>query len=205
MKRDDFVELHYIAPIDNAVSICREGMLCHRLAASRRHRSVAMEEIQQRRTRKTVPGGRPLHEYANLYFHARNPMLFKRRDQHADLCVFRVRADVLDLPHVIISDQNAASDYARFYPAPDGLRYIDRDMVFAEYWTHPEDVILEFRHKSVKCAEVLVPDRIEPSYIAGAYVSNPMSKGRLDNLLGAAGIRLEITVNERLFFLRGTQ
>ena len=28
------------------------------------------------------------------------------------------------------------------------------------------------RHKSQKCAEALVPDRVDPCYIVGAYVAN---------------------------------
>ena len=53
------------------------------------------------------------------------------------LCVLRVQADVVDLPQVVIADQNAASDYVRFANASVGLALIDHDTVFAEYWTHP--------------------------------------------------------------------
>jgi len=85
------------------------------------------------------------------------------------------------------------------------LANIDADMVFAEYWTHPDDPILRFRHTSIKCAEVLVPNRIDPAYIVGAYVSNSESGDRLQGLLDAAGIRLSIVVDDHLFFLRRTR
>jgi hypothetical protein len=62
------------------------------------HRSVAMAQIQDRTRLIRVPGGRPLHEYANLYICARNPMMFKRRSDHGALCVLRVSTAVLDLP-----------------------------------------------------------------------------------------------------------
>ncbi len=53
-----------------------------------------MEEIQERRDLKRVPGGLKLHQYANLYFHARNPMLFKRKDKAGSLCVLRISIEV---------------------------------------------------------------------------------------------------------------
>ena len=55
-----------------------------------------------------------LHEYANLYLCARNPMLYKRRESHGTLCVLRVSTDVLDLPGVVLTGGNAASDYTAF-------------------------------------------------------------------------------------------
>ena len=47
---------------------------------------------------------------------------------------------------------------------------IDKDVLFAEYWTHPQDPIIEMEHKSIKCAEVLVPDMIDASSILGIDV-----------------------------------
>ena len=203
MRRTQITELHYITPLVNVVSICQRGILCNRLAERHRHQSVAMPEIQARRANKTVPGGRRLHDYANLYFHARNPMLYTRQAQHADLCVLRIGPNVLDLPEVVITSQNAASDYARFYPSPQGLAHLDYDQVFAEYWTHPGDLILEWQHKSVKCAEVLVPGQIAPSFIMGAYVSNADTEARLREQLRAKNINLDIIVDRHLFFLGG--
>lgn len=85
-------ELHCIMPIANAHSVMTNGILSHEQAAKLAHRSVAMAEIQDRRDKVHVPGGLRLHQYANLYFHARNPMMFKRKDQAGSLCVLRVSA-----------------------------------------------------------------------------------------------------------------
>src|SRR5438067_8740377 len=110
-----------------------------------------MEEIQARRARKRVPGGRPLHEYANLYFTARNPMLIKRSDQREQLCVLGVSSAVLELPGVVISDGNASSDYVRFAASPGGLTIVDAGRTFATWWTDP-DPIEYYRKKAAKCA-----------------------------------------------------
>jgi hypothetical protein len=154
-----------------------------------------MEAIQDRRKSKIVPGGRPLHEYVNLYFHARNPMLYVLQSYHTDLCILRVSTEILDLPGVIITDSNASSDYARFSPAPRGLSIVDKEMTFAEYWTHP-DPFEAMRRKSAKCAEVLVPDRIDPGLIMGAYVSCPEAKAAFE----ALGVNIPVTINLYLFF-----
>lgn len=196
MNRDDLSELHYITPIANLASIMRHGILSNRRVANLQHESVAKAEVQDLRAKVHVPGGRALHEYANLYFCARNPMLYKRKGVHKSLCVLRIKTMVLDLSGVVITDQNAASGYRRFHPSPAGLSMIDRDLVFAEYWTHPGDLIAEWRHKSVKCAEVLVPDSVDPTYISGAYVSNAGSS----EALAQQAPGLQVTINAPLFF-----
>lgn len=182
MKREELEEIHYITPIDNVASILERGILSHHLVSTIPHISVAMSEIQERRSKVVVPGGRKLHHYVNLYFHARNPMMSKRRAEHQSLCVLRVNCEVIDLPGVIITDQNAASNYARFGAAPAALSMVNRDMVFAEIWKHPGDQIMEWRHASIKCAEVLVPDRIDSSHVLGAYVSCDTSQATLNSL-----------------------
>lgn len=170
--RADIAELHFIAPIGNLVSIMQAGILSHKLAGRKAHDSVAMVEIQERRKNKRIPGAKPLHEYANLYFDAHNPMLSKRREQNDEICVLRIDTAVLDLPGVIVADRNAASDWVSFSPVSKGIRAIDKTRVFARYWTHPNDPYDEMSHKSEKCAEVPVPDRVDPQFIVGAYVAN---------------------------------
>jgi hypothetical protein len=140
MKRSDLRELHYITPIQNVPSIMNHGILCHQKARQLNHASVAMQEVQDIRSRKRVPGGLPLHAYVNLYFCARNPMMRKRAHQHLSLCVLQVSVGVLDLPNVVISDGNAASDYTAFWLPPLGLERVDFDLVFAEWWTDSNQI-----------------------------------------------------------------
>lgn len=197
MNRGELTELHYIALIANVDSILRRGILSHRRAQRFAPQSIAKAEVQDRRARVTVPGGRPLHEYVNLYVCARDPMLFVRKDRHRTICVLRIATTVLDMPGVIITDQNAASDHARFEPAPNGLDVVDRGLTFAEYWTHREEPIAEWRHKSKKCAEVLVLNVVPAPLVVGAYVSGPA---------GLAALRAlqppwEPVVDPHLFFL----
>ncbi len=188
-------ELHCIMPIGNLVSVMKQGILSHEHAAKLKHHSVALQPVQDRRDKKQVPGGLKLHQYANLYFHARNPMMFRRKAQASDLCILRVSTLVLSLPGTVISDQNAASDYVRFLH-PRQWQVLDFDAIYAMDWRHPDDQIAQWRHSSQKWAEVLVPERVETRYLTGAYVVDETAKKRLESL----GLALPATTNPVLFF-----
>jgi hypothetical protein len=96
-----------------------------------------------------------------------------------------------------VADQNVASNYVRFAEAPAGLAIVDRDMTFARNWTHPLDPIAEWRHKAMKCAEILVPNRVDAIYIVKAYVSGEAPRVAL---IGC-GVTLPVEVTRDLFFL----
>jgi len=155
--------------------------------------------VQDRRRLKRVPNGRPLHEYANLYFHARNPALFLMiKDMgipREKLCILRVSPAVLDIEGTVVTDMNAAR-CCRFERAPDGLAIVDAELTFAEWWADP-DPAEKYRRKAYKCAEVLVPDRVSPEYLIGAYVSCSDARRSFSEV--APG--LPSTVGERMFFL----
>ena len=195
MRRDELHELHYITPIENLPSIMTQGVLSHRKAVSVAHASVAMADIQKRRAAVVVPGGRRLHEYANLYMCARNPMTFLRKAQHRTLCVLRIEPAVLDVPGVVVTDGNASSVHVLFRAAPDGLRIVDKEMTFADDWRDP-DKIQYWRKKTAKCAEVLVLDAVPPRFIVGAYVSGEHAHENLARL----GLGIPTEINARMFF-----
>jgi hypothetical protein len=189
------IELHCIMPLDNIPSVLEHGILSYERAAKLKHHSVAMQPVQDRRDQKQVPGGLKLHQYANLYFHARNPMLFKRKDESPSLCVLRVSTDILKMPGTVISDQNAASDYVRFLH-PSQWKLLAFDDIYAMDWRHPNDPIAYWRHKARKCAEVLVAHRVDPQFLAGAHVVNDEAALRL----GSVGFTLAVKVSPELFF-----
>ena len=167
-------------------------------AARLRHFDISMQAIQERRDKVQVPRGLKLHQYANLYFHARNPMLFKRKSEVERLCVLQVSIAVFNLPGTVITDQNASSDYVRFLP-PSAINGLELEKIYAEDWRHPNDPIAYYRHKSQKCAEVLVPHVIPPEFITGAYVVDESAK----SALFGTGFPHTITIHPFLFWLFG--
>ncbi|CAN5756277.1 hypothetical protein BH23CHL5_BH23CHL5_21850 [soil metagenome] len=196
VNRSRVNELHYLTPIANIPSITERGILSHSLARRYEHISVANQSVQAQRSRVRLPNNRHLHSYVNLYFDARNPMMYTMKQRHESLAVLRVDPRVLELPGVMISDGNAAAGLTRFSPPNDeGFAVIDEDSVFAIYWNHADPQVKE-EQKRKRCAEVLVPDRIPPEFITGAYVSCQSAK----DVIIAANCGILPRILERLFF-----
>jgi hypothetical protein len=192
MERHELVELHFITHIENVPSILQRGILCNKKGKRFVKRDISMEEVQDIRKGKKVPGGRPLHEYANLYFQARNPMMYKRccEGLREELAVLRIRPEIIDQPKVVITDGNAAVFITAFRAAPDGLEIVDRALTFATYWTHADE-FEKRRRKAASCAEVLVPEVVPPDYITGAYVATRDAGVRLCRLCATLPIRIK--------------
>jgi hypothetical protein len=188
-------ELHCIMPIANLRSVVEHGILSYERAARREHRSVAMQPVQDKRDQKQVPGGLKLHQYANLYFHARNPMMFKRSSEAGQLCVLRISTEVFSIEGTVITDQNAASDYVRFLD-PKQWQHLAFDDIYAMDWRHPGDQIAYWRHKARKCAEVLVPHIVSPEYLEGVYVRDEAAA----TLVHRQESGLAVALNPVLFF-----
>ncbi|HEX5495345.1 MAG TPA: DUF4433 domain-containing protein [Mycobacteriales bacterium] len=188
-------ELHYITPIANLRSIMERGILSHRHATMVDHISIADANVQNRRKGKRISKGLMLHEYANVYFDARNPMMYKRRIHQAQIVVIRINPDILDIPGTVIADGNAAADATRFDPSPGGLVKLDEERVYATWWTDP-DPWAYFEKKRQRCAEVLVPGVIPSEFLTGCYACE---NGVLRHCRTAAP-ELAVEVNSYVFF-----
>ena len=189
--------LYNIMPIDNIPSVLEHGLLCYHEAKKYSHTSIAMNEVQARRESTSVPGGLPLHDYANLYFVFWNPMLYKRKDENEKLCILAFSAAVLDMEGCVVSDRNAASTFPKFYEPEEGIRRLSFEKIYDKYWVHDEyDAAQREAHKKIKCAEVLVPYRIPVEYMDAACVVSENSKNHLEQ----AGFSKEIIVKPERFF-----
>jgi len=196
MKLDEVEQLFYLTHIDNLDSIMKKGILSHSKVQNMPHKRIDMFEIQERRRIKRVSGGEKLHDYANLYFSARNPMLYKRKDEHKDICVLRISKEVLKISGVVVTTGNAASDYTSFNPPESGIEKLDRKLIFAKKWTD-DDPIVGCKKRTAKCAEILVPHYVPSSLIFGAYVSCKENQ----ETLAKAYPSLQIELNLVVFFL----
>jgi hypothetical protein len=130
-----------------------------------------------------------------MYFDPKNPMLYKRQNENDNLCILKFDKSVLDLDGVVVSDRNASSKYATFYPPEYGLQEIDFDMVYASDWTDPNQYIY-WNKKSTKCAEVLVPHMVSFKYVVCAAVCNEIAKLKLEK----TGFDKTIYEDRRFFF-----
>lgn len=225
MQRNEIKELHYITHIDNVPSILLQGILSYHAAQNLPHETVYDEEVQARRANRVIPNGLPLHQYANLYFCARNAMLYAityprdityetSRDRASllfpeyaitrqrsitceELVVIRIAPAVLDLPNVVITEINAAADIEpRWHAVANGLPKLDAGIIYAHSWNHPDPY--EKRNlKQHMMAEALVPRQVHPKHITGAYV---VSQAVADNLSQSAPTLQNIMVLPYIFF-----
>jgi hypothetical protein len=106
-----------------------------------------------------------------------------------------VSTEVSDLKGVVFADHNASSDYVRFLH-PSQWKLLDFDAIYAMDWRHQGDPIAYCRHRSLKCAEVLVPHCIETGMLVGAYTVNKAAATRLASL----AFGLPVAVDSVLFF-----
>jgi hypothetical protein len=194
MDRGRVRELHFICPFENVASVLQFGILCKK--AQRKQlpnaKSVANASVQDLRAAVRIPPhSTPLHSYANLYFHAGNSMMSALRHLNSELAIIRVDHSVIDLPGVIVSDRNAAAGAAIFRPAAQGVAALDADYVYARWWNQTLD------QRQRRCAEVLVPEKVRPDYIQGAYVMNEACRQALAPLVRAS---FTITVDPDFYF-----
>jgi len=189
-------DLYYITHIESIPSIIEHGILSHNRARTLQHRSVASPIIQLRRENKQIPGGMKLHDYANLYFDAHNPMLSKIRDRNTEITILQVAKTILLVEDVILCDRNASSDYVAFYPVEIGLNELNFQMIYNQYWTNHDNPFDMMTHKSIKCAEALIPNYVPSEYITGIVVCNNTVKAQLESM----GIQLQIRVENSMFF-----
>jgi hypothetical protein len=142
--------LLYLVHPDNLESIMRYGILSYNEVRHLGlvHRSIANEEVQQRRN--FYINGISCHDFVPLYLARRNPMLLAIKNQPR--AYIRIRLEVADEEGVTFADGNAASDSTGFVPGDFGVRRLPWDVILARRWTgskYPDG-------KRQRCSEVLV-------------------------------------------------
>lgn len=200
MKISELNELHFIAYISNIPSIQKNGILSRNEVKRRKisFKDISEQGVQDIRANKKIPGtAKFLHDYANLYFDAHNPMLSRRRSDNDEICVLRINRDVINVDGVIVTDQNAARE-CWFMPVMEGIALLDKEDLYRVSWKDRNDSFNEYRQAGAKCAEILVPDCVKSGYIIGAYAAN---KTALDQLKGICQFPSQI--NTDLFFYGG--
>lgn len=171
MKKPDIPELHYITSTRNVRSILDLGILCRGRARELVPSFVDLSDPgrQTRRVRRSTPDGRSMLAYVNLFLNARNLMLRRLIKTHGIdvLCVVRVDSSVLDTPGVFVCSQTPTRGDSEIRTLEDGLKPISADDMFGT--PRLPNGTLAFKNHM---PEILVPDKVSPCYIRGAYVGS---------------------------------
>ncbi len=197
VKADFLRNLYYITHIDNIPSILERGILSHRRIVEEDipYTRIDDKEIVDRRKTISTPNGHVLWDYANLYFRARNAMLFKviHKVGKDNVAILVVSPDVKDLSGVFITTGNAAANASEMLQANEGIKtlYQMRKDLEVTYWKDYDGT------KRKTMAECLVPDFVPPDKINMIYVADePTSKKVKKNI----GERVPVSCDPDLFF-----
>lgn len=195
----DIKFLFNINDLKNLDSIFQYGLLSKNEKIKRGISSVDLSnaDVQKIRDDKRIPNHGMLHDYANLYFNPRNPMMYYLINHRSldDLCIICIDKRVLDLEGTVVSDRNAASELAAFESPDKGNRYINFSKVFSKYWTsdNPSE---QYENKQIQCAEVLVLNMVTREYLIGILVCTQKAKEKVESL----NLDIQVVINKDLFF-----
>jgi O-acetyl-ADP-ribose deacetylase (regulator of RNase III) len=175
--------LYYITHIDNLNSILSQGILSHKAVedSGMQYTAVYDKEIVSNRKMKYTPSGKSLWEYSNVYFQARNPMLYRvvLEKGAKDIAVIALYPQVLQSSGAYITDGNAANTMTDFYQYKDGIKVISGmwDTIQGEWWNSLDG------SKRKIMAECLIPSVISPDSIHSIYVANYSNAEKVKALL----------------------
>ena len=168
---------YYITHKDNLKSILKNGVwsrsravknsLWAKIGLSQKIKPIHSENIIQNRKNKQFEG-RSLWNYANVYFQARNAMLYSviKRIGEANVSVLQINPDIIDIPGAGLTDGNAASHNTNFFnDTIQGLKALNKEQFDRTYWSNADD------SKRTIMAEALIPDQIPKEKIMGIYTA----------------------------------
>lgn len=164
--------LYYITHIDNLCSILEKGILSHQAIINEDVAFTAIydEEIVTNRSHIQTPNGKNLWDYANVFFQARNPMLYRVLIEKSenDIAIVRVQSTILNDNNIFITTGNAAHSLSEILPPQKGRKILKKILKNTDKtWWRPDD-----GSKREIMAECLVPNRIPQSNITGIYVAS---------------------------------
>jgi O-acetyl-ADP-ribose deacetylase (regulator of RNase III) len=168
-KKRDFRELYYITHVDNLKSIVANGIFSHSMIERNhvQYTPIYNKQIVANRKDKKTPDGHSLWEFANLYFQARNPMMFKVLVENPlqKIAVVAVKKSIIERA-AYFTDGNAASLETEIHPI-DRFRKYEQSIlkqVDTDWWNTFDG------SKRRIMAEILVPDVVPTEYIDSVFV-----------------------------------
>ena len=193
--------LYYITHIDNLKSILNNGILSHRQAHTwniknwiPKKQLIYDSGIIQKRKEINFKE-KSLWDYANVYFQARNPMLYRviKEFRAENIVVLEINSNIIDSSDIGITDGNAASSVTQmFEDVNKGLSALNQEQFEREYWSAEDD-----SNRKIM-AEVLVHNHIPKEKIIGIYTANQEIANQIrKNIIGP----LNLMPNPKMFFL----
>lgn len=187
--------LYYICHIDNLASILEQGLLSHNQVQKHQPKTIYDEDIINLRATIKPNNTQTLWDFSNLYFNARNAMLYRViHEQTIDnIVIIQFKKTVLDYAkqhNSYISIGNAAHNESSFETIDKGLSQLKKIWKSwnQEYWNESDG------SKRLMMSELLIEKNIPAKYIDSVYVaseeiSNQVKKiTNFDNVINEANL-----------------
>ena len=190
---------YYITHKNNLKSILDKGILSRSKISNRLTKffnpnvEIHAKDIIEKRKKKRFKN-RTLWDYANVYFQARNPMLYRviRQYKVDNIIILEINPDIINGNDIGITDGNAASFNTQFFKTKtEGLNALDNDQFKKDYWNSND--------KRNLMAELLVYGRILKEKITAIYVANTTIVDQIRKDIGVGP--LNIIPRPDMFFL----
>jgi hypothetical protein len=177
--------LYHITHKDNIVNIFDKGLLSHTMAhALEINKSdISNQSVQARRNH--------VHNKVPLYFNIKNPMTYTFSNK-SNLVILKIEKKIMLLPGVIFSDGNAAANSSKYYTSLQDLNKLNWGCINGPFWNDYND------GKRIRCAEVLVPNKISTKHIQEIFVYDISTYNNLMKLLSNKNI--PITIDKSYYF-----
>lgn len=199
-KRYRIRELYYITHVKNISSILSKGILSHDRILSNKVNFTPIydKKIVTRRKDINVPDGRGLWNFTNLFFRARNPMLYRvtREKSLSIIAVLGIQKDILDRDDIFITTGNAAHSQSEIIPkkqAKKVMKQIKKE-ISRTWWSIADG------SKRKIMAECLVPDVVPPDKISSIFVANQAAVNGVTKELAKVPRGRPIIVEPFMFF-----
>ncbi|MDR1511963.1 MAG: DUF4433 domain-containing protein [Propionibacteriaceae bacterium] len=164
--------VYHFTHVSNLAGIVRDGLLCDSAVSGSLQHEAGDQQIKRRRRQKAVPcdSGGVVADYVPFYFAPRSPMMYRITNPHGRAgggvatygrpphelvylvsSVERLRRAGLTL---VLSDRNAATEYATFCDDPGrwfAEGFIDWAVMRATYWSNTPDDPDRMERRMAEC------------------------------------------------------
>ncbi|GAB4225330.1 MAG: DarT ssDNA thymidine ADP-ribosyltransferase family protein [Stanieria sp.] len=198
MNKNSIKSLYYITHINNLPSILERGILSHKKVEELQvtYQPIYDSGIVSKRKDKRTPERDSLWEYANLYFQARNPMMYRvvHEKEKRDIAIVGVKSEVLQINGGFVTDGNAANDPTQFFPAKEGLKIVENQwkIIQSDWWNDQDG------SKRKIMSECLIPNQISPEFIHSIFVVDHVAKQKVESIIGST--QIHIVPEPHMFF-----
>jgi O-acetyl-ADP-ribose deacetylase (regulator of RNase III) len=168
-------KLYYICHIDNIKSILDLGLLSHNESQKVESKTIYDASIINHRNaiKPHKDKDYTLWNFANLYFNARNAMLYRVMHEIGEENVAIIQFNKLTIDYAqnnnsLISLGNAAHNESSFVDINNGIKQLKKIWKSwnKEYWNDADG------SKRLMMSELLVLEKIPPEFISSIYVAN---------------------------------